>query len=393
MSTFRQDHAVDTANGDPAGAIPPAVDRLYGFTIGVAVAAHHDDAHLARTLDAADEALAEAGVVPAARVLVSAEGSPAAEKLAAQRGWSYRRILAGSPRTRAAAREAARRGAGGAATIVLDGDVALQPGFVRAALALLAEREGIAGVGGRVDEAHWRRGALVGGRRDVDATGGGGAARRLRDVALWRREAVDAVGGYDPWVPSHDDEELAGRLRMAGYALVTLDATAGVRHGTARDSSGDFAERMEGGEMNGPGLVLRRARGTMAFGEHLRTYAGRIVLLLWMVVGGAAAILGREAGLGFVWAWATAGLLAFFAVLRRGPVRAFWQGMIALAEGLGIVRNLVAPIALPRVGPPPRPIAPPAPAGETEAAQSRRARDAAPPEGDPDDPPPIVRRG
>ena len=214
----------------------------------------------------------------------------------------------------------------------------------------------------------------------------------VRDAAMWRREAVDAVGGYDPWVPSHDDEELAGRLRMAGYALVTLDVTAGVRHGTSRDTSGEFAERLGGGAMNGPGLVLRRARGTMAFDEHLRRYGGHLLLLLWMLVGGTAALVGREAGLGAIWAWVTLGLLAFFSVLRRGPLRAFWQGLTTLAEALGIARNLVAPIALPRVGPPPKPIAPPAPAGEPGAGAIVRAADRRP-EGEPGDPPPIVRQG
>lgn len=376
------------------------VERLHGFTIGVAVAALDDDAHLGRALEAADQALVEAGMKPAGRVLVSAEGSAAAEKIAADRGWTCRRILPGSPRTRAAAREAARRAAGGTATLVIDGDVAVQPGFVRPALAVLADREGIAGVGGRVDEAHWRRGALVGGRRDVDAAGQGGAAFRLRDAVVWRREAIDAVGGFDVWVPAHDDEELAGRLRMAGYALVALDVIAGVRHGVARDTAAEFGGRLRAGAMNGPGLVLRRARGTMAFGEHLQRYAGRLALVGWLLLGGVAALFGRKAGLDTIWAWITVGALAFYAVLKLSLPRAFWRGLTALAEGLGILRNLVAPVALPRVGPAPRPIPPPVPevpgsSSTGDAAAARQAALAADrrPEGDADDPPPIVPRG
>jgi hypothetical protein len=363
---------------------------LNGFTVGVAVAALHDDAHLARSIEAADQALSEAGLVPAGRVVVAAEGSPAAEKVALARGWTYRRILPGSPRTRAAAREAARRAAGGSAALVIDGDVAVLPGFLRPALAVLAERDGIAGVGGRIDEAHWRRGALVGGRRDVDASGHGGATRRLRDVVLWRREALDAVGGYDVWVPSHDEDELAGRLRMAGYALVALDANAGTRHGVARDTADDFVSRLRRGAMNGPGLVLRRARGTMAFGEHLGRYAGRLALLAWVLVGFAAVLFGRGAGLGTIWMWMSTGLLAFFAILFTSLPRAFWRGLTNLAEGLAIARNLVAPVALPRVGPAPKPIPPPAPAAAQDA-EAVRAYPAA--ERDADEPPPIVRPG
>ena len=376
------------------------VERLHGFTLGVAVASWNDDPHLARTLDAADQALLEAGIRPAARVLAAAEASATAEKVAAERGWTYRRILPGSPRTRAAAREAARRAAGGSATLVVDGDVAVSPGFVVSALSVLADRDGIAGVGGRVDEAHWRRGALVGGRRDVDQAGKGGATFRLRDAAIWRREAIDAVGGFDVWVPAHDDEELAGRLRMAGYSLVGLDMQAGTRHGVPRDTLAEFRERFTSGQMNGPGLVLRRARGTMAFAEHMRRYAGRIALVAWMLLGGVAALFGQKAGLGTMWAWTTLGALVFFAVLKMSLPRAFWNGLTVLAEGLGIARNLVAPVALPRVGPAPRPIPPPgAPKDEAAAAAPTatpfpgRSSADFPPEGDPDDPPPIVRHG
>ena len=372
---------------------PEQAERLHGFTLGVAVASWSDDAHLARSLDAADQALTEAGIKPAGRVLVAAEGSANAEKAALERGWTYRRILPGSPRTRAAAREAARRAAGGTATLVVDGDVALAAGFVRPALSVLADRDGIAGVGGRVDEAHWRRDALVGGRRDVDQVGKGGVAFRLRDVAIYRREAIDAVGGFDVWVPAHDDEELAGRLRMAGYALVALDATAGVRHGVARDSWAEFGERLRSGQLNGPGLVLRRARGTMAFGEHMSRYAGRIGLVAWMLLGGVAALFGRKAGLGTIWAWTTLGGLVFFAVLKLSLPRAFWHSLTVLAEGLGIARNLVAPVALPRVGPAPRPIPPPTPPGEPATAGGVRSAGDRALERDPDEPPPIVPRG
>jgi hypothetical protein len=322
--------------------------------------------------------------------VVSAEGSTRAEKLAVERGWSQRRIMAGSPHTRAAAREAVRRAAGGAATLVLDGDVALQAGFLRPAMAVLAERDNIAGVGGRIDEAHWRGGAMIGGRRDVEGTGEGGATRRLRDVALWRREALDAVGGYDVWLPAGDDEELAGRLRMAGYAAVALDVTAGVRHGVARDTGRDFSMRLRSGAMNGPGLMLRRSRGTMAFGEHLGRSAGRLGLVFWVLAGVLGAWFGHGRGLASIWVWTSVGLLVFFAVLRGSPARVFWQGLSALSEGLGILRNLVAPVALRRVGPAPRPIPPPKDRPVDAAA---RGADDGRPEGDPDDPPPIVRRG
>ena len=176
---------------------------------------------------------------------------------------------------------------------------------------------------------------------------------------------------------------------MAGYGEVTIDTTAGVRHGAARDSGAEFGARFRAGEMNGPGIVLKRARGTMAFGEHLRHSAGRLGLVAWLLVGLVAAIAGWSQGLGTIWAYATAGLLAFFAVLRMSLPRAFWHGLTRSLEGLSIVRNFVLPVALPRVGTPPRPIAPPREAG---AHAGEGAGEPRPHERDPDEPPPIVRR-
>jgi hypothetical protein len=371
--------------GTPAGQAGRET-RPHGFTLGVGVGALQQDAHLDRTLEAVDALLTEAGVEPVARVVVAAEGSPAAERIAAARGWTCRRILTGSPRTQAGAREAARRAAGGDVTLLVDGDVAVQAGWLDAALTQLETRDGLAGVGGAVDEAHWRRGALVGGRRDVDGAGAGGPARQLRDAALWRRAALDAVGGFDVWVPGDDEAEVAGRLRIAGYGLWRLGQTIAVRHGAPRQTREDFVTRLTGGRMNGPGIVLRRARGTMLFGEHARRYAGRVLLAAWLLLGAVVAIVGARQNLGAIWLWATAALLAFFCVLQQSLPRAFWSGMSALAEGLGIVRNLLAPIALPRVGAPPRPLPPPA---EPKPAEPR----AAPRHQDDDEPPPIVPPG
>src|SRR5204862_6150474 len=140
------------------------------------------------------------------------------------------------------------------------------------------------------------------------------------------------------------------------------------------------------------GMVLRRAKGTMAFPRHLARYRGALLLFAWVAVGGASAFVGREGGLWMTWMWATAGLLVFFGVLRQSLPRAFWSGLRALVVGTGVVRTLVLPFGRPRLGVPPRPIAPPREEGE-DAVQAvaggtpfrAAARDV-------DDPPPLVAR-
>lgn len=366
---------------------------LTDLNLGVGVAAHGHDDHLARTIEAVDAVLSEAGVVPAQRVVAASDGSFAAERIAAEHGWSFRRISPGVPRTLSAARETARRAAGGDAQLLVDGDVALQAGWLAEAVALLREHERLAGVSGAIDEAHWRAGALVGGRHDVYGTGDGGSTTLLRDAALWRRSALDAVGGFDPWLPSEDDAELGARVVSAGFGLGTLGRAVAVRHGIARDSFGDVRAFLGGGRMSGPGMVLRRARGTMAFPRHIARYRAALLLLLWVVAGAVTAVVARDFGPVMVWLWASLGLLMFFAVLRQSLPRAFWRGARAFLVAISVVRALALPIGLPRLGVAPRPIAPPREAGVDETGAARAAGAGIPFRSAPrdvDDPPPLV---
>ncbi len=378
-------------------------DRLHNLKLGVGVASLRQDEHLPRTLDAIYTMLTETGVTPVAKIVVSAEGSPAAERLAAQRGWAWRRVLPGAPPTLAAAREAARRGAGGSVTLLVDGDLAVSAGWLDTAITKLAAEERLAGVGGAVDESHWRAGALVGGRRDVYRAGPGGRATALFDVAVWRRDAVDSVGGFDGWLPADDEIELGGRLALAGYGLEILGQVAGVRHGPARESFADLRDRVPSGKVQGPGVALRRSRGTMLFGRLLARHKGGLLLVAWVLLGIALGLFARPQGGLSIWMWAGVAMLVFFGILKLSLPRAFWGGLIALAEGVGIARVLLLPIGLPRLGAAPRPLPPPkeaagaapdADAEVHEAEERKRERDAREADAlrDPDEPPPIVER-
>jgi hypothetical protein len=327
-------------------------------TIGVGVAAYHQDAHLARTLEAADEALREAGIDPVARVVAIGDGSIAAERIAIEHGWTARRTMTGSPKTRAAAREAARRAAGGDATLLIDGDTAMATGWLRDAIARLNEHGGIAGIGGAVDEAHWRGGAMVGGARDVDGVSAGTTVTRLRDVALWRRTPVDEAGGFDVWLPGDDDAELVQRLRLGGRGVETLPTRAGVRHGTARWSFGDWWSATRRGELAGLGLALRRVHGTLGFKPMLRRSTASIAAFLWGVVGAVLAIATLGGGPFVVWTWTTVALVAFFAVLRWNLRRSFFGALTLFTQGLFVARQLLVPVGRSRLGAAPRPIVP-----------------------------------
>jgi len=365
------------------------------LNLSVGVAAFGHDASLARTLEAIDGVLGEAGFTPTARVVASADGGGAAESIAAAHGWTFRRASAGAPRSLGSAREAARRAAQGEAQLLVDGDVELQSGWLVEAIERLRGSESLAGVSGAIDEAHWAHGALLGGRRDVDRVGHGGVRAFLRDVALWRRSALDHVGGFDPWLPSEDEEELGGRLATAGFGMIALGQTIGVRHGTPRDSWGAVRTFAGTRAFHGPALVLVRARGTMAFGRHVARYRKAFLLVLWTLA--ALFVAAIAPGQIMVWAWATLGLYAFFAVLAQSATLPLWRGIKGWLTGVSASRALVAPIGLPRLGLAPRPIEVRDATAEADAEPGASAARGGIPfrsaPRDPDDPPPLVANG
>jgi GT2 family glycosyltransferase len=107
--------------------------------------------------------------------------------------------------------------------LMLDGDCALQPGFVAAALLELAERPAAALVFGRRRErfpeasvynrlCDWEWDVPLG---EVTACGG--------DMLI-RAEAMRAVGGYREEVIAAEDDELCQRLRDKGWSMWRIAA-------------------------------------------------------------------------------------------------------------------------------------------------------------------------
>lgn len=103
----------------------------------------------------------------------------------------------------------------------LDGDCALQRGWLQAAVSMLSDHPDVGIVTGWLSEIHrdrsiynrmcdteWR-----GPAGDIDASGGN---------MMVRRAALDAVGGFDPTVISAEDDELCIRIRAAGWRVYRL---------------------------------------------------------------------------------------------------------------------------------------------------------------------------
>jgi succinoglycan biosynthesis protein ExoA len=257
----------------------------------------------------------------------------------------------GDPRVRAVdnpsgrtpdALNAAIEASSGEVVVRLDAHAELPPGYVSRAVGTL-RRTGAANVGGmQVPTADRGFAAAVAAAMRSPA-GAGGATYRVGGeegpadtvyLGVFRREALTAVGGFDPRFTRNQDAELNLRLRRAGFQVwfdpslavayqprdrVGTLASQYLQYGrwrrlTARTHAGSLAAR----QLAAPALVLGLVGATL-----LGAATG-----WWLVLGLAAAVYAAA----LVIAAATA-----VPVLRMVPATALALATMHLAWGVGFL--------------------------------------------------------
>ena len=153
--------------------------------------------------------------------------------------------------------------------LFVDGDMVLADGWLPRALQRL-EEPGVAAVDGHLDEP-----AEDDEVRAVDS---------VRGVALYDADALEAVGGFDPYLQSVEDVNLGYRLTTGGYRLERLpEVTA---HHPPGDVLTEPLRRLRQGYMRGSGQALRRSTDSpRVFAKHLYRVRHRLVMTGWLLLG------------------------------------------------------------------------------------------------------------
>lgn len=178
--------------------------------------------------DAVASALAQ-DVPGALEVVIAAAPGPSLERARELAAGDERvRALANPQRSTPAALNAAVAASSGQVIARLDAHAQLPPGYLTRALGVL-RATGAANVGGRqlpVAERGFARAVAAAMRSPAGSGGaryrGGGPPGEVDTVYLgvFRREALEAVGGFDEHLVRNQDYELNYRLRRAGGAVV-----------------------------------------------------------------------------------------------------------------------------------------------------------------------------
>ena len=189
-------------------------------SVSVVIPARDAAATIGATLDAV---LAQE--YPGELEVVVADGSAASDMAdAIRRGWPSVRVIPNPERVTPAGLNHAIRESGGEIVVRCDAHATLAPGYVRRAVETL-RRTGAANVGGRQHPAGVTPFERAVAHALTTPLGSGNAAYRVGGaegpvdtvyLGAWRRETLEAAGGFDATLLRNQDYELNWRLRQRG---------------------------------------------------------------------------------------------------------------------------------------------------------------------------------
>ena len=239
------------------------------MTIGVVVSCYRQERFLPRTVAALERALEGCewrGVlelaVPPDTPLPAL--SPRWRVVCA---WDARTGRPGRPLTPGGGRMLGFTEVGGDWVLFVDSDLELDPGWMRAALALAGEKPELGAIFGRIEEWFDDRGVeRPGNLRDMYHTGDvDRPIDYLAALSFYRRAALEAAGGYDPRLHSDEDFELGLRFKQRGIEMWSLGRLAARHWSAPRPNFPELARRWRTGICFGQGEVLRLYLGRPGF--------------------------------------------------------------------------------------------------------------------------------
>lgn len=204
--------------------------------------------------------------------------------------------------------------ASGELTLHVDGDMRLSAEWLVEAVSYLRDQQDVAGVEGCLNEVD--QDGVV----DVDKIGG---------VMLFDTAALDAVGGFDPWLVGYEDIDVGYRLTDAGYRLVRLPVLS-AEH-PEDDTLFEPLRRWRAGYLFASGQMMRKSIDSPRIvGRLIVRQKYKTALFLWLCAG-AVALTRRR----WLAGWIGVGLLAALGLVAirgpRGAARFGTQKALALA--------------------------------------------------------------
>jgi hypothetical protein len=309
--------------------------------IGVAVPCYRQERFLARTVAALERALA-GRAWSGALVLAAPDHAPLPPL---SERWRVLVPPVAAPLTPGAARMLGCAALDADWVLFADADVEVEVAWTERALGVAAREPALGGLWGRIEEWFVDGASERPGSRDLYRVGDADRATPYTaTLSFYRREALLAVGGYDPRLSSEEDFELGLRFAAAGLELRAV-APLAARHWSApRPSFAELGRRWRTGLCFGQGQVLRLYLGRPGLGALLRRQGLYLATLaLWAAALPAAALAATARHPGPLAAWAALPLAAWglMAARKRSPRLGLLSLLTWTLHGAGLIVGFV----------------------------------------------------
>jgi len=252
--------------------------------VSIVVIARNEEDYIERSLEAV---MRESETVSAEVVFVDCGSTDRTCAIATSFPVRIVRMNPESILTASAARRLGSLNSTGELIAFVDGDCVLESGWLKYAVGFFEQDLLLAGVSGALTEVTSESGTSRSQKTvwfDVDGSSPKEASR-LSGNAVYRRAAVDLVGGFNPYVRSLEEVDLCCRLRKAGYQLLYLPRKVATHYTEPRWTWHSIWRRYRQGAFNGYGQVLRSSVRNRFFMSYVKEERRVFMFLCAIVLG------------------------------------------------------------------------------------------------------------
>ncbi len=229
----------------------------------------------------------------------------------------------------------------------MDGDMQLDEDWVRRSVDYLTEHPQVGAVGGFYRTVFMQDGQVVG-EQDVhrDRHGRILEVRYVGGAALYRRSAIEAMGGFQPYIRGEEGVYMSMGIRHAGYKVVQLPVLMS-RHFCVPPQSLSYSlRRLQLNMWLGFGQVPRYYLGTPMFWTYLKERGSFVLYLLGMLITLVTAVFSILSGNLLIFAgWVL--ILALFVLVFIIKKRSFRKTLVSLIAHTGITISAVRGFFIP----------------------------------------------
>lgn len=226
----------------------------------------------------------------------------------------------------------------------IDGDMELKPGWLQVALTRISRDGKIAGIAGQVNDLYLNSQKVV--KEVKDRTGvrnQEGRANSFGGCALYRRSVLNEVGGFNPYLRTQEEKELALRIRHKGYYLWKLPLEMVDHYTHHRGSFFEMKRILNLHQYTGVGQVFRIAYENKYFWACARENFHIFHFYIYVVFSGILLPLGfyKSNFYFFLWLATTLSYLVMLSLKRHSVGEAFASCIAKFCYGLTFFRDFL----------------------------------------------------